>query len=127
MPDQPLIAVVDDDEPVREALSSLIRSLGHSVVVFASAADILRYRDRGRVACLISDFQMPGMNGLELYDELKRLGESIPTILITAYPSGSGRQRALESGVLCYLTKPFLEEDLLACLRQALQQGGGPL
>lgn len=115
-----VIAVVDDDESVREALSGLMRSLGYRAAAFQSAEDFLNSKQRRRAACLIADVQMPGMTGPELHDRLVASGESIPTILITAYPEETARARALQAGVMCYLTKPFSEDDLLACIRSAV-------
>jgi FixJ family two-component response regulator len=118
--DHPLIAIVDDDEPLRTALCNLIESYGYDVVGFDSAEGLLRHGERRRVSCLISDVQMPGMDGFELHSELRRTGDSIPTILITAYPDERGRQRARDEGLLGYLTKPFTEDDLLVHLHRAL-------
>jgi FixJ family two-component response regulator len=115
-----VIAVVDDDESVREALTGLMRSLGYRAAAFQSAEDFLNSKQRGRAACLIADVQMPGMTGPELHDQLVASGDSIPTILITAYPDEAVRARALQAGVRCYLTKPFSEDDLLACINSAV-------
>ena len=114
-----VIAVVDDDESVREAVAGLIKSLGHVAIAFERAEDFLN-SDRGRIAALIADVQMPGMTGPELHSQLVASGQPIPTILITAYPDQVVRTRALQNGVKCYLTKPFREEDLLACIQSAL-------
>jgi len=114
-----VIAVVDDDESIRKAVASLIKSLGHVAIVFERAEDFLN-SDRGRIAALIADVQMPGMTGPELHGQLVASGQSIPTILITAYPDQVVRTRALQNGVKCYLTKPFREEDLLDCIQSAL-------
>jgi FixJ family two-component response regulator len=115
-----VIAVVDDDESIREALTGLMKSLGYRAVAFQSAEDFLQSKRRHRAACLIADVQMPGMTGPELHDRLIASGEPIPTILITAYPNETVRARALQAGVKGYLTKPFSEDDLLACIRSAL-------
>ncbi|HUN40866.1 MAG TPA: response regulator [Acetobacteraceae bacterium] len=120
MPKDIVIAVVDDDESVREALAGLVKSLGYSATVFPSGEDFLNSQGRDNTACLIADVQMPGMTGPELYDRLAASGQPIPTILITAYPDERVRARALQAGVMCYLTKPFVEADLLACLDSAL-------
>ncbi|HZC96758.1 MAG TPA: response regulator, partial [Bradyrhizobium sp.] len=69
---------------------------------------------------LITDMQMPGMTGLELHHRLAASFKPIPTILITAFPDERARERALQAGVICYLTKPFSEDDLLACIRSIL-------
>jgi FixJ family two-component response regulator len=115
-----VIAIVDDDRSVREALTSLVRSLGYVAVAFECAEDLLKSRRRRRVSCVIADVQMPGMTGLELHDRLVASGEPIPTILITAFPDERARKRALQAGVVGYLTKPFSEDDLLACVRSTL-------
>ena len=114
-----VIAVVDDDESVREAVAGLIKSLGYVAIAFERAEDFLN-SDSGRVAVLIADVQMPGMTGPELHSRLVASGRPIPTILITAYPDKLVRTRALQSGVKCYLAKPFREEDLLDCIQSAL-------
>jgi FixJ family two-component response regulator len=72
------------------------------------------------VSCLIADMQMPGMTGLELHNRLVTSGEPIPTVLITAFPDERARERALQAGVVGYLTKPFSENELLAYIRSAL-------
>jgi FixJ family two-component response regulator len=115
-----VIAVVDDDRAVREALTSLVKSLGYRAVAFQSAEAFLNSKQRHGAACLISDVQMPGMTGPALHARLVESGTPIPAILITAYPDDTVRTRALEAGVKCYLTKPFSEDDLLECIRSAL-------
>jgi len=115
-----VIAIVDDDVSVREALTSLVRSLGHAVVAFGRAEDLLTSDRRRDLCCVIADVQMPGMTGPELHARLAASGEPIPTILITAYPDEAARERALRVGVACYLAKPFGEDELLACLRSVL-------
>jgi FixJ family two-component response regulator len=117
---RPLISVVDDDESMREAIKGLIKSLGYTVEAFASAEEFLNSRKVRRTACLVTDVQMPGMTGLELHRHLMASGKTIATILITAYPSDSVRERALGDGVVCYLSKPFDDDDLLACIRSSL-------
>ncbi|HEY1412072.1 MAG TPA: response regulator [Rhodopila sp.] len=125
MPTKPLIAIIDDDEPVRVALQSLVRSVGLTAQAFASAADFLAAADGPRVACLILDVKMPGMTGLALHRHLVASGRPIPTILITANPDDAARAEALRDGALCYLSKPFTEDDLLAWINTALGRHGG--
>jgi FixJ family two-component response regulator len=119
LPNTPVIAIVDDDHSVREALTSLVRSLGYAAIAFERAEDLLKSRRRS-VSLVIADVQMPGMTGLELYDRLSASTKPIPTVLITAYPEDGARQRALSAGVIGYLSKPFDDEDLLGCVRSAL-------
>lgn len=124
MPKKIVIAVVDDDVSLREALTGLMKSLGYRVVAFQSARDFLNSNRLHSVACLLADVQMPGMTGPELHNQLVASGNPIPTILITAYPDETVRARALRAGVKCYLTKPFSEEDLLECIHSALDSHG---
>lgn len=121
---QPLIAIVDDDESVREAIKGLMRSTGLAAEAFSCGEDFLRSPDRNRTSCLIVDINMPGMSGLDLHQHLSAAGQSIPTILITAYPNERVRARALNAGVIGYLTKPFSENDLLKCVRSTLPGPG---
>jgi FixJ family two-component response regulator len=120
VPKKTLISIVDDDQSVREATKGLMKSLGFTAEAFSSAADFLTSPNLCRTACLIADVNMPGMTGPELHDRLMALGNIVPTILITAYPDDNVRARALAAGVICYLKKPFDEDDLLGCIRSAL-------
>jgi FixJ family two-component response regulator len=120
----PLIAIVDDDESVREATKSLMRSLGFAAETFPSGEDFLVWPHLSRTDCLVADVNMPGMTGLDLHRRLLAAGRSIPTILITAYPNDSVRSRALNDGVISYLTKPCDEQDLLLSIRSALADAG---
>jgi FixJ family two-component response regulator len=117
---QTLISVVDDDESMREAIRGLMKSLGYTAVAFTSAEEFLSSCQIPRTSCLITDVQMPGITGLELHHRLLAAGKIIPTILITAYPDDSARERALGDGVVSYLSKPFDENDLLTCIRSSL-------
>lgn len=110
---KPSIAVVEDDDSVREATVGLLRSHGFIAKGFASADAFLASNRIRITSCLIADVQMPNMSGLALYGHLMAAGAPIPTILITAYPDETIRTRALNAGVTGYLTKPFSEKDLL--------------
>jgi len=98
-----------------------MRSLGYDVAAFPSAADFLASPRLAETACLIADVHMPAMTGLELYEHLIEMGYAIPTILVTAYPDDVDRARAMNDGIVCYLRKPFDEQQLIRCLRAALQ------
>jgi FixJ family two-component response regulator len=121
MPNNPVIAIVDDDDSVRGALMSLMRALGLASEAYGSGQDFLKSGRIARTSCLIADVRMPGMTGLELYRQLVASGHPIPTILITAHHDQEGRRRALEAGVICYLAKPFDEDALLGCIHSALE------
>jgi FixJ family two-component response regulator len=120
MPRALLVSVVEDDLFFRDSMRRLMRSLGYPVEVFPSAADFLASPRLLETACLISDVQMPVMSGLELYRNLIDTGHTIPTILITAYPNDADRDRALDDGVVCYLSKPVDETRLIRCLYEVL-------
>ena len=117
---QPIVAIVDDDQAVGNAIEVLMRSIGLVAQAFSSGEEFLRSPELSRTGCLVVDFEMPKMSGLDLHNNLSRLGKEIPTVLITAYPSDDIRARALQAGVICYLPKPFNESDLLNCIQSAL-------
>jgi FixJ family two-component response regulator len=120
-----LISIIDDDHAMREAIDGLVKSVGYVAASVASAEEFLGSRHVRRTSCLIADIRMPGMSGLELHQRLSASGKPIPTILITAYPDEGARKRALAAGVVGYLSKPFEEVDLLACIRSALAHASG--
>ena len=121
MPKAPMISIVEDDELLRDSMRRLARARGYAVEAFPSAADFLGSRHLNETSCLIADIHMPAMTGLELYARLIELGHKIPTILVTAYPDEAARARALKDGVVCYLPKPFHKDDLLGCVRKAVE------
>ena len=121
----PIVAIVDDDSAVGNAIEVLMRSIGLVAQAFSSGEQFLRSPELSRTGCLVVDFDMPKMNGLDLHNNLSRLGKKIPTVLITAYPSDDIRARALRAGVICYLPKPFDESDLLDCIKTALDRAKG--
>jgi len=114
LPRTAVITIDDDDQSLREALANLVRSLGYVAIAFECAEDLLKSKRRHSASCLIADVQIPGMTGLELHNRLVTSGERIPTILITDFPDEKARERALQDGVIGYLTKPFSEA---ACSR----------
>ena len=120
MTPQHCIAIVDDDQSVREAATNLFRSMGFPVVAFASAEEFLDSDSVARTSCLVLDVQMPGMGGLRLQSQLASAGRHIPIVFVTGYPDEGVRTKALASGAVCFLTKPFAEGDLLDGLRSAL-------
>ena len=102
-------------------MRKLLTALGYTAEAFASASDFLASPLLRSTACLVSDVQMPGMTGFELYRHLVDTGHTIPTILVTAYPDEVVRKRALKDGIHCYLCKPVDDDHLEHCLRSALQ------
>ena len=120
---QALIAIVDDEESVREALQSLLKSVGFRVEGFASAADFLQSALLPGTSCVILDVRMPGMGGLELQRQLAADQRRIPIIFITAHGDEDARTRALQAGAVDFLAKPFSEEALLTAVHTALERG----
>lgn len=121
MATRPLISVVDDDDSVRESLQSLLRSVGFTVEVFASAEELLSSNRLRTTDCLILDVVMPGMNGIELRRRLSANHYKIPVIFVTAHGSDEELySRAFRDGVVDYLIKPFSEDVLLSAVRKAL-------
>lgn len=117
-----LVSIVDDDESVREAIKSLLGSVGLEAEVFSSAVDFLNSDRLKDTACLILDLSMPGMSGLELQDRLVSFAYKMQIIFITAHASdGEARKRALQAGAVDFLYKPFNEETLLGHVYSALQ------
>jgi FixJ family two-component response regulator len=125
MSDIPLIAVVDDDEAIRDAVQSLLRAVGLRAAVFASAEDFLQADQRQATACLIVDVRMPRMSGLELQRQLATAHGPIPIIFITAHGDAETRARALREGAVAFLDKPFSDEVLLRAVQAALPSSGG--
>ncbi|MDB6090164.1 MAG: response regulator receiver protein [Gammaproteobacteria bacterium] len=116
----PLIAIVDDDESMRDTTRDLLESVGFSAATFASAARLLESRRLRRVSCLIADIRMPKMTGLALHQYLAASNHPIPTILMTAHPDERVRAQAMKANVVCCLAKPIEAEELLNCVRQAI-------
>ncbi len=116
-----LLSVVDDDESMRESLPGLIKEFGYEARAFSSAEEFLTSGAVDETRCLILDVAMPGMTGPELYQELKRRGEKIPTIFITAQKDETIRARLLEQGAVELLPKPFSDAALLAAIKTALE------
>ena len=121
-PSEPIVYVVDDDLSVRQALSSLIRSVGLRVETFASARDFLRHPRPDAPSCLVLDVLLPDSSGLDLPGELRTSGVHIPIIFITGHGTIPMSVRAMKAGAVEFLTKPFREEDLIAAIQQAIER-----
>jgi FixJ family two-component response regulator len=122
-PKIPLIAIVDDHESVREALKSLIDSVGFHAETFPGGEEFLASPRVTETDCLIADVRMPGgMSGLELQDRLKSTNSTIPIIFISAHDDGEAKTKALRAGAIAFLQKPFSEDALLGAIVIALEQ-----
>ena len=115
-----LVSVVDDDESVRESLPDLLREFGFAVEAFSSAEAFLASKAMAETRCLILDVSMPGMNGLQLQDELARQHRQIPIVFITATRDDSIRPQVIGKGAVDCLSKPFSETALLRAVNAAL-------
>jgi FixJ family two-component response regulator len=117
---RPIVFVVDDDHSVREALCSLLRSVGLRVEAFASAAEFLRQKPPTDPSCLVLDVGLPGVSGIELQRELATANRPFPIIFITGQGDIPTTVRAMKAGAVEFLTKPFSEKELLEAIQQAL-------
>jgi FixJ family two-component response regulator len=115
-----LVAVIDDDESVRESLPDLVRLFGLAARAFSSAEEFLASDCLDATQCLILDVAMPGLTGPELRQELKRRWQEKPIIFITANRDEAFRKLALQQGAVECLFKPFSEADLLESINSAL-------
>jgi two-component system response regulator FixJ len=118
----PLISIVDDDKSVREALKSLLDSVGFRAEVFGSGEEFLNSPFVSQTDCLIADVRMPGMSGLELQERLNAANFSIPIVFISAHDDGEARARGLRAGAIDFLQKPFSEDALLGAISTGLDQ-----
>jgi FixJ family two-component response regulator len=122
-----LIAIVDDDRSVQDAVRDLLESDGRSVRCFDMAEDFLSSGLERTIACLVSDVRMPGMSGTELQRHLLDKGCEVPVIFMTAHGADEeARDRALAAGALAYLIKPFDQDEFLDAVRRALRSKSTP-
>lgn len=115
-----LVFVVDDDQAVRSALTNLLDSAGYSVRAFASAADFLAEVEPEAHACVVLDVQMPEMGGFEVVAQLAHAGPAMPVIMLTGFGTISLSVQAMKAGAVEFLTKPFMPEQLLRAVGDAL-------
>ena len=118
----PTVFVVDDDAAMREALSSLIRSVGLRVEVFSSAREFLRKTASEGPACLVLDVRLPGLSGMDLQRDLVEANSHLPIIFITGHGDIPMSVRAMKAGAVEFLTKPFRDQDLLDAIQQAIER-----
>ncbi|MDR3529648.1 MAG: response regulator [Rhodopila sp.] len=108
-----VVAIVDDDEDVRDVISALFELCGHDVETYKSGTEFLQDAVLDRLACLVVDLKMPEMTGLELVAELERRGVAIPTVLITGSHEASVRAQAAASGIMTVMQKPISAQQLV--------------
>ena len=120
--DVPTVFIIDDDSGVRESIKDLVESVGLRAESFATAQQFLASERRGGPSCLVLDIRLPGISGLDLQRELKRAGVKIPIIFISGHADIPMSVRAMKSGAVEFLTKPFRDQDLLDVIQRALSR-----
>src|SRR6202142_3924461 len=119
---QPIVFVIDDDESIREALKSLLRSVGLRVELFGAASEFLKSKLPDAPSCLVLDVRLPGVSGLDFQTELAKANVHIPIIFITGHGDIPMTVRAMKAGAVEFLTKPFRDQDLLDSVQIALER-----
>ena len=127
MVESPLIAIVDDDESVRDALTSLLHAVGWQAEAFASAEAFLQSGHVPTTACLLLDVRLPGLSGLELQQQLHASQAWLPIIFLTAHGTEAMRAQTLQAGAVAFFTKPFSDTALLEAIHTALAPDNGSL
>src|ERR1700754_2118170 len=115
-----MVHIVDDDDLLADALSSLLRSIGHTVRLYSSADSFLTSEIGGGAGCLLADVRLPGISGLELQETLRRTGRAMPIILMTGFGDVRMSVQAMKAGAIDFLEKPFRDQDLLDAVTVAL-------
>jgi FixJ family two-component response regulator len=118
----PTVFIVDDDRGMRQAVQDLVESVGLRAESFATGEEFLNTKHIGRPSCLVLDVRLPQMSGLDFQQRLAETGMQIPIIFVTAHGDVPMSVRALKSGAVEFLTKPFRDQDLLDAIQQALQR-----
>lgn len=117
-----VVVVLDDDPSVREGLRNLLASVELVVVAFATASECLAYLDRESPSCLVLDVRLPGKNGLDFHDELKRANIPVPVVFISGYADVRMSVRAMKAGAIEFLPKPFRDQELLDAIQRGIEQ-----
>src|SRR5437868_6693522 len=117
---RPIIAIVDDDGAVRNAMGGLLRSLDFAVQLFGAGQELLRCTSLSCMSCVITDVKMPGMDGFALIEALRERNLDIPVIFMTAFAHDGYEQRVIAMGATCVLNKPFQDTDMIQCIEKAL-------
>ena len=118
----PIVCIVDDDASIREALSSLFRSVGLTVAAFGSAADFLARDNADAPGCLVLDVRLPGVSGLDFQTQLLAMENPLPVVFMTGYGDIPMSVRAMKAGALDFLAKPFRDQDMLDAVTNAIER-----
>ena len=122
LPETPIVLVVDDDPEVREALSSLFRSVGLEPRLFASTAEFLQHKLPEAPCCIVLDIRLPGVGGLDFQAQLTKANIHVPIVMITGHGDIPMSVRAMKAGAVDFLTKPFRHQDMLDAVAQAIER-----
>ena len=122
LPETPIVLVVDDDQEVREALSSLFRSVGLDPKLFASTTELLQHKFPEAPCCLVLDIRLPGVSGLDFQTRLAEANIHVPIIMMTGHGDIPMSVRAMKGGAVDFLTKPFRDQDMLDAVAQAIER-----
>jgi FixJ family two-component response regulator len=120
--EQPVVVVIDDDALVREAVSDLLRTVGLQSKLFASVPDFLKWERPDAPCCLVLDVRLPGLSGLDFQSELNKGNTQIPIVFMTAHGDIPMSVRAMKSGAVDFLPKPFRDQDLIDAVQLGLEQ-----
>jgi FixJ family two-component response regulator len=118
----PVVCIVDDDPSVRDGLASLLRSIGHRVATFPSAASFLADGPLAMTGCLVVDIRLPGISGLEFQAQLTQAGHAIPIVFMTGHGDIEMSVRAMKAGAVDFLEKPFRDQDMLDAVASAIER-----
>lgn len=121
----PLVAVVDDEKPVRTALRRLLRAAGMEAEAFASGAEFFEGIESRRPECVVLDLHLPGMDGEQILERIRRMAEPVPVIIVTAHDTEVARARCLAAGAAAYLCKPLDDRLLLNAISAAIGKAAG--
>jgi FixJ family two-component response regulator len=122
LPEKPIVLIVDDDVSVREGLSSLFKSVGMDVKLFASAPEMLRQRLPDAPCCLVLDIRLPGLSGLDFQTQLINAAIHVPIVMVTGHGDIPMTVRAMKAGAVDFLTKPFREQEMLDAVARAIER-----
>jgi FixJ family two-component response regulator len=120
--DSPIVLIVDDDARMRAAMQRLLKTVDLESESFASPEEFLRHKFSNRPTCVLLDVRLPGMSGLELQSKLIEAGVSIPIIFVTSHADIPMAVKAMKSGAVEFLTKPFRDQDFIDAIQQALKR-----
>ena len=120
---RPLVQIVDDDPGMRAALEDLLQSVGYDVASYGSAAELLFGEQVEGPSCLILDVRPPGVNGLDLQEQLAREGRNLPVVLVTGHGDVPMSVRGMKAGAVDFIEKPFRDQDLLDAVALAIEEG----